>query len=121
MFLDIFKPFDSFVFPTDSCLGYYNSRTSVEDNKDNFTVLVELPGFEKEEVDVSINDDVLTVTAEKKIKKALTSSVVKAWVLKNSNVDKEKVTANLKNGVLTLVLPKKEVVKESKTMKITVD
>lgn len=84
----------------------------------------ELPGFKREEVDVSIDHDVLSIVAERKpAEKKGTEHLTERRYLRVERsftlpcaVDESKVEAKLDQGVLYLRLPKTEA---SKPHKIT--
>lgn len=85
----------------------------VTDKDGEILVKAQLPGFKAEEIKVSVDGKVLTVTgrsetAEEKEKgEKFTSSkqFVRQMVL-SSDVDTEKAAATFKDGLLELVLPK---------------
>ena len=91
-------------------------RTDISDCGDHFMLETELPGFEREEV--SVDGDVLSLRAERKSENSECSSknyiccerrkctVSRAFDI--SGVDGENITAEYKNGLLRLRLPKKE-------------
>lgn len=88
-----------------------------EDDK-NFKVRAELPGFGKEEINVSVSGDQVSISAEtKKEKEEKKGSQVvlrecyygkqfRSFTLPQA-VDDAKTTARYEEGVLNLVLPKK--------------
>ncbi len=79
-------------------------------------VAVELPGVEEKDVEVSVNDGVLTVRGERRadreekhgdwhLVERSSGSFVRSVALP-SGVDDAKATAEFRNGVLTITLPK---------------
>jgi HSP20 family protein len=82
---------------------------------------VELPGMGKDDIKVSVHDDVLTVTGEKHQEKKETKENVhrversygcfKRSVAVPADVDADKVKATFKDGILKVTLPKLEVKK----------
>lgn len=89
----------------------------IEDNKE-IVVKVEIPGVEKENVKVLIDNNMLTISGEKKTEKVDESKnyytaerrfgSFKRVMTLPSTVDPDKIKASYKDGVLTIVLPKKE-------------
>lgn len=88
-----------------------------EDNK--YFIEMEVPGFKKEDIDISLKEGTLTVKAEKKMsneekdenKKFLRKerSYMKTERSFNlGNVDEENIDASFENGVLVIVIPKAE-------------
>jgi HSP20 family protein len=88
-----------------------------EDEK-SFVVTVELPGVKKDDVTVELQDDVLTIRGEKKSEREekkdrshwverTYGSFSRSFTLPPTAVG-EQLTANFKDGVLTIEIPKKE-------------
>ncbi len=98
------------------------------DEKDMIRVRAELPGMKKEEIEVSVNNDTLSITGEKKEEKEIKEkdyvrseryygSFHRAFTLP-AGVDPQKVNASYKDGVLEIALPKRE---DAKPKQIKVD
>lgn len=121
-FFDMDRVFDNFfndsVFPS----HFSNSghmKVDISENEKEYILEAELPGVKKDEINLEVNDDRLTIavnrdekTEEKKDnylrRERRTSSMIRSFSLEN--VASDKITAKHDNGILTLVLPKKEVV-----------
>jgi HSP20 family protein len=90
----------------------------VHEDKENFVVKVELPGVNKEDVNVSLQDDCLTIAGERKGETKQEDAEVyhteryfgrfQRTVALPAAVAPEKVKAQYKDGVLTITLPKTE-------------
>ena len=97
-------------------LSRWNPAVNVYQDKDQFTVVVELPGFKKEEIEISLHDDTLTVSGERKREESSAQEFLTERLYGNfqrsltlpTAVDAEKVKASYKDGLLQLVLPKAE-------------
>lgn len=110
----------------DNAMGAY--PVDIREDENALHVEAELPGFTKDQIDVSVENGVLTITAQrndeaKKEKKGEMhlherrfARVSRSFSLPNT-VDTGKVDAKLDNGVLHLTLTKRE---EVKPRKITV-
>ncbi len=114
---DAFNDFDKNFFgdsmPINSC------RTDIRDDGDKYVMESELPGFEKEDIKLDINGTQLTIAAEHStnsdekdekgnyIRRERTFGSYKRS-FDVSDVDTEAISAEYKNGVLTLELPKKK-------------
>ena len=95
----------------------------VHEDENHIYVEAEMPGFKKDEIDVTLESGVLTISAERKTEpregatKHLTertfTRVYRSFSLPNT-VDENKVDAELKDGVLHLSLDKREEVKPRK-------
>ena len=91
----------------------------VHETKDNYQVTADLPGYAKEDITVDYENDILSISATRKSEKVdkdekgqiirqerSSGSVHREIYLKGIN--EEDITATLTEGVLNLVLPKKE-------------
>lgn len=89
---------------------------------DGLAVVVDLPGVEKEGVDVRVENDVLTIEGKAGTPAIGGTALYTEFALANyfrqfqlsEQVDQEKIAAELKNGVLTIRLPKAESAKPKK-------
>ncbi len=86
----------------------------VYQDKDSVTVRAELPGFRKEDLQVNVADDVLTIaghltTGQDKDKNApKTETSIERSIALPENLNYQKIAAAYENGVLTVTLPKRE-------------
>lgn len=130
---DLFGDFDEFVnqvFRAPTARGDNGERAimpaiDVAETDNAYIVRAELPGVRKEDLDVTINDGVLTINAETRYEH---SEQEKGRVIRQERrygkyvrsmrlggeVDESKVTADYTDGILTLTLPKSEEVKPKK-------
>ena len=103
------------LFPTGSrCNSAAGCATAdVTEDAENLYVKVELPGVKKEDITVELDDTVLTVTAKRAVKTPEGDQNVefKRSLDVPEGVDATKIQAAYENGLLTLTLPKPEVVK----------
>jgi HSP20 family protein len=102
----------------------------VSETKDNLVINTEIPGMSKDDVNVSVKDNVLTLSGEKKQEKEEKDadyhriersygSFSRSFTLPTS-VQPDKVKAAYKDGILRITLPKSEEVKP-KQIPITVE
>jgi HSP20 family protein len=88
----------------------------VYQDKDQFTVVAELPGLKKEDIELSLHDDVLTISGERKQDKKGEEGYrnerffgrFQRSVTLPTGVDSEKVKATYQDGILKVALPKAE-------------
>jgi HSP20 family protein len=80
------------------------------DDGDNYVARAELPGVKKSDVNLELDNAVLTLTAEKKFKSADQESVraFSRSISVGDDVQADKVKATLVDGILTVTMPKTE-------------
>ena len=100
-------------------------NTDIKESDNGYEMLIDLPGFAKEDVKVELNDGFLTVSAEKGFDKSESDSEKEAK--KGKYIRKERysgsckrsfyvgdalteqdIKASFKHGILTLTIPKKD-------------
>jgi HSP20 family protein len=111
------EPFVSRVYPA----------LNLTDDGSNFYVRAELPGVDPENLDISVVEGQLLIRGERKIqpeeqkagyhRRERESGIFRRTMTLPAKVDPGKVAADLKNGVLTVTLPRAE---EAKPRKISV-
>lgn len=110
-------PFFSRVYPA----------INLTEKGENFYVRAELPGLDPESLDISVVEGRLQLRGERKIdveeqsasyhRREREAGLFRRTIALPARVDPGKVSANMKDGVLTITLPKSE---EAKPKKITV-
>lgn len=96
---------------------YYVPYTDIYETEDNLTVVMDMPGVQRDRVDVTVEKDVLRV--EGKIDFANYEGLNPLYTEYNvghfsrrfqlsNKIDQDKISAAMEDGVLTLVLPKAE-------------
>jgi HSP20 family protein len=91
-------------------------RMDMRDTKDGVEITVELPGMGKDDVKIAVEDDVLTISGEKRTEKETkeedyrfserTYGAFSRSVALPRGVDPDKIKASMKDGVLKLVAPR---------------
>jgi HSP20 family protein len=94
---------------------YYIPYADIYETDDALAVVLEMPGVEKNDLNVALENDVVRVEGQIDFSKYKDMEPVyaeynvghyaRSFVLSNK-VDREKISANLEDGVLTLTLPK---------------
>jgi len=91
-------------------------RIDLKETKDSVVVKAELPGVDEEDISVEVMDNVMTISGEKKeekqdegkgyyYKESHTGTFSRSFTLP-SEVVADKAVAEMKNGVLTISVPK---------------
>ena len=110
----------------DAVVTRWSPTVDVSETPTEITFLVELPGFEKEEIEISLEENVLSISGERKFEKEENRDFhrVERWYGSffrsfklPAKVDSSKIDAGLKDGLLTIHLPK---VEEAKPRQIPV-
>jgi len=109
--------------------GLLRPTIDVSETEDAFKVSAELPGVEEKDVDVTVSDDRLTIKAEKRKESEekderfhrveRSYGAFERTMTLPPGVDTENVNAEMKNGTLTITIPKTQRMKEH-TRKIAV-
>ncbi len=95
----------------------YLAKLDIKETSDSYIVKADLPGFTKDNIQVDVNDDVLTIKGERKReeerKEERYHAIERQYgmfqrMIPVANVIAEKITASFKDGVLEIILPKKE-------------
>lgn len=99
-------------------VSHWMPVVDVEERDDDYQVKVELPGVDKDDVKITMQDNILTIRGEKKQENESKSSnyhrversygsFQRSFTLPTS-VKHDKIEASYKDGVLTIALPKAE-------------
>jgi HSP20 family protein len=105
------------LFGGDARRAGFTPAVDIYEDKEGFHVKAELPGLKPEEVHVNVENNMLTLRGERKLEKEdkregyhrierAYGSFQRSFVLPNS-ADAEKVQAEMKDGVLAVLIPKK--------------
>jgi HSP20 family protein len=122
---DIDRIFENFfndaIFPS-----FYNRsglmRVDVSENEKAYVLEAELPGISKDQVNIEINDDRLTISVDQDENDEVKDenyirrerrrcSMTRSFSI--DNIDTEKISAKMDNGILKLELPKREPTKKA--------
>ncbi|UYP01147.1 Hsp20/alpha crystallin family protein [Oceanotoga sp. DSM 15011] len=109
-----------------------NSYMNIDlyENENEAVIEAELPGFQRDEININIENNILNITAQKKeakeekndskkyyIKERYFGKVARAFEMPE-NIDLEKINAKFENGILKITLAKKD--EETKNIKIDI-
>jgi len=119
-----FRPFFMPNLFDDDFLPVLTNRTSsmpavnIREDEKNYVLELAVPGIEKKDLKIDINEDVLTISSENKSeseesrdgykrKEFSYSSFCRSFYIPE-NANRDKIEASYKDGILTVELPKQE-------------
>lgn len=131
-----FRPFYMPNFFDDDFSPVLNNRTSsmpavnIREDEKNFILNLAIPGMDKKDLKIDINEDVLTISSESKTetteerdeykkKEFNYSSFCRSFYIPE-NVNRDKIEANYKDGILTVSLPKMEEEKKNLSRQVSI-
>lgn len=129
-FDDLMRPFFPWTTDIEQAMTLPTRYAPVDlvDNGDSYTVTAELPGFNKNQVDVQVTKEGVSISAECKEEKEekrknylhreRTYSSMQRYIAFPEAVVPDKVEGSMKDGVLELKVPKKEPKPEEKPRKV---
>lgn len=108
-------------------------KTDIKEKGDKYIIDIDLPGYDKENIDLEIEDGYLKVTAkvdknvdesdedEKYIHQERFYGECSRSFYIGKNIKEEDIKASFKKGILTLTIPKEEQKKLEEKKKIQID
>lgn len=101
--------------------GVWNPRVDISETEDEFVITAEIPGAKKEDLKVTVKDNVLTLQGEKRQEKETKEadyhvverrfgSFLRSFTLP-AGIEPDKIKARYEDGILRVTLPKSEEVK----------
>jgi HSP20 family protein len=109
---------------TDDFYGAWAPAVDIFENGDDLVIRAEIPGVDKDEVDISVRNNSLTLRGERKREQEIDDdnayrlersygNFVRSFSLPRT-VDSSRISAKYSNGVLDIILPKAEEAKPKK-------
>lgn len=108
--------------------GSFTPAIDLREDEKNLYLTVELPGIEKEDVKISLHNDLLTISGERKREEKkeeenyyhleMCYGAFNRAITLPVEVDSERIEANFKNGILKIQLPKSNPKDIAKTIEI---
>ena len=107
----------------------HRPAVNVKEIENGFLLDLAVPGLKKEDIDIKIEEEVLTISGKTKSEEKVNeekysrqefnyASFSRSFTL-NDSIDVDNIKANHENGILSITLPKKEEVKpESRVIEI---
>ncbi len=93
----------------------WSPRVDIQESEENFVVRADIPGLERDDISVSVENRILTLKGERRQEKTddrenrlleRAYGQFKRSFRLPSKVENEKIEADYKNGVLTITIPK---------------
>lgn len=109
--------FSDFVDGSGTRQGMWVPMVDIYETESDIHLDVELPGFKQEEIEIALDGGVLTISGERKLEEHKDRNYHRAernygrfqrTFQLPTTVDDEKVKAELKNGVLSITVPKRQ-------------
>lgn len=119
LFNDFFRPFQQWFDDSGIVRNVANiPAVNIKENDDNYTVAVAAPGLKKDDFNISLESNMLTISSEKEEEKEEKenrftrreysyTSFSRSFTLPE-DVKQEAIEAHYENGELKLILPRKE-------------
>lgn len=116
--LDVFDDvFDSFFKPMFYEEKFNTMKTDIKETEKSYLMEIDLPGFDKKDLNIALENGYLTVSAQKKecsegdkkenyLRRERSCSVSRSYYV--GDVKKEDVKAKYESGVLTVEIPKEQ-------------
>ncbi len=125
----LWDPFRGFEWPVEYELPMRIPVVDVIDSGNEYVVKAELPGLKKENVQIEVGTNELSITARSNVEteekgktylhRERAFSTFRRRIGFGQSIDTEKASANMAEGILEIRLPKLEPKPEKKTKKIT--
>lgn len=105
---------------------------NIIENNDNFVVEMAAPGMEKKDFEIELDNETLTISSQKEVRNELKEgdrytrrefsyqSFRRSFLLPKSVVDVSKIKAKYENGILRVMIPKREEAKATPPRKINI-
>ena len=115
--LDVFDDvFDSFFKPMFYEEKFNTMKTDIKETENSYLMDIEIPGYEKKDIGISLENGYLTISAKKEekqedkkenyLRRERSYSCSRSYYV--GDVEKDKVKAKYENGVLVVEIPKEQ-------------
>jgi HSP20 family protein len=107
----------------DSRWDHYDGHVDIETAEDGYVVFADVPGFEKDDIDLRFEDGLLTIEATREYDDEHTSRSRRVFerVRVPGEVLEDEITASYRNGVLEVHLPIPEAVEDDDSTSIDIE
>ena len=97
---------------------YSYNQPEVINSKLETKINIEVPGFKKENLNLKLEKNILSVSGEQKEEGSYKRSISRSFSL-NDDMDPKNIKAAYEYGILSITIPKKKTRSESREIKIT--
>ncbi len=106
---------------TEKTIEYTRIQPPVDvlESENDFTVIADLPGVEREQVEITVEKGQIQLAAKRAVSERGPVEYMRHFVMPRE-IDAEQIKATMNQGVLTLVLPKAQA-KKPHRIEISVD
>lgn len=119
--VNVFDSFFSDMMPVVRGVGgaFTSFPIDIKENETAYTAEMNVPGFKKEDIDISLDNGIMTIKSKKEesseqkedgkyiVKERSVSNLSRSLRIPE-NVDVSKIEANMEDGILKITLPKAE-------------
>ena len=112
LFTEMERFFDDIAREPVSAAKSFSPFCDVQENEDRYVISADLPGVKKDDIKIEMNDNVLTLSGERK-RGEQAFTFTRSFTVPRT-VDFDKVAAHHADGVLTIELPKAALAKSRK-------
>ena len=105
-----------------SLLGDYRAKLDVSGSNNEYEVSIDLPGFSEDDIEIELNGNILTVKGQKEEKNESkekqyyrierSSGSFQRTLSLPEDANRDDISANMKNGLLVITIPRKELPKD---------
>lgn len=118
LFDDFFTGFPVLMGKSDVANSIAAMRVDIHEDDNGYEITADLPGVKKEDISVTLKNDILTITANKEtaseekdkgkvIRRERTSGTFTRSFTVHDGIRQEDISASFNDGVLTLSIPKR--------------
>lgn len=103
-------------------------KLDIKETRDSLEVIADLPGFNKENIEIEIEDGILTIKAKKEdikeekndfyIRRERNKGEMRRSINIGRDIKEDEINAEFVNGVLTIIIPKDDPHKNKKKLTI---
>lgn len=90
----------------DAATSSYKFKTDVDESDSEYTITAAVPGLSKKDIKVEVLHDKVIIEGSRKINDRMNSEIKREFAV-YSDIDPDSASATVKDGILTITLPKK--------------